>query len=196
MKTIIVYYSHSSNNEALAHELKHRLGCDLLKIEEEKQRTGFTILLDLLFRRDAKLKKTNVFLGDYKTVVFISPIWDAQIATPLKTFIKAEREHIKNYAFITACGGREGQHEKITKQLTQLALKKPIIVTEIVISNLSPDNQKNLAKYFSQPQIKEENFQVVKKEIQHFVNTVYEYTSELQGTTHAVKEESFADHIS
>jgi flavodoxin len=196
MKAIIVYYSHSSNNEALAHELKHRLGCDLLKIEEEKQRTGFTILLDLLFRRDAKLKKTNVSLGDYKTVVFISPIWDAQIATPLKTFIKAEREHIKNYAFITACGGREGQHEKITTQLTQLAMKKPIIVTEIVVSNLSPDNQKNLAKYLSQPQIKEEDFQVVKKEIQHFVNTVYEYTFELQGTTHAVKEESFVDHIS
>src|SRR6185369_7129369 len=131
MKAIIVYYSHSSNNEALAYELKHRLGCDLLKIEEEKQRTGFTILFDLLFRRDAKIKKSNVFLSDYNTVVFISPIWDAQIATPLKTFIKAEREHIKNYAFITVCGGRDGQHEKIVKQLTQLVLKKPIIVTEL-----------------------------------------------------------------
>jgi flavodoxin len=60
MKAIIVYYSHSSNNEALSFELKRRLGCDLLKIEEEKQRSGFTILLDLVFRREAKLKKTNV----------------------------------------------------------------------------------------------------------------------------------------
>jgi flavodoxin len=192
MKAIIVYYSHSSNNEALAHELKHRLGCDLLKIEEEKQRTGFTILLDLLFRRDPKIKKTNVFLSDYSTVVFISPIWDAQIATPLKTFIKAEREHIKNYAFITVCGGREGQHEKIVKQLSQLTLKKPIIVTELVVSNLSPDKQKNIANYLTHPQIKEEDFQVVKKEIQHFVNTVYEHASELQVRKPPVNEESFA----
>jgi flavodoxin len=178
MKTIIVYYSHSSNNEALAHELKHRLGCDLLKIEEEKQRTGFTILLDLLFRRDAKLKKTNVFLGDYKTVVFISPIWDAQIATPLKTFIKAEREHIGNYAFITVCGGREGQKKKITDQLTQLILKEPIVVTELIVRDLQPGKHSEIEN-FTHPQIKEADLQNVKKEIQNFVNTIYKYTSEL-----------------
>ena len=195
MKAIIVYYSHSSNNEALAHELKHRLGCDLLKIEEEKQRTGFTILLDLLFRRDPKIKKPNVFLSDYNTVVFISPIWDAKIATPLRTYIKMVREQIKNYAFITVCSGREGQHEKIIKQLEQLTLKKPIIVTQLVVSNLLPDQQRNLTYYLLHPQIKEKNFQMVKKEIQHFVNTVYEYTSEFQGTLPHVKEKSFVDQI-
>jgi len=188
MKAIIVYYSHSANNEALAHELKIRLGCDLVRIEEEKKRTGFTILLDLLLRRDPKIKKPNVFLSNYNTVVFIAPIWDSQIATPLKTFIKMEREHIKNYAFITVCSGREGQHEKITNQLTQLTLKKPIIVTELVVKDLLPSDQKNKIHYATTYRIKEEDFLDLKKQIQNFVNTVYEYASELQ----VRKEESFA----
>jgi flavodoxin len=178
MKAIIVYYSHSSNNEALAHELKHRLGCDILRIEEEKKRTGFTILLDLVFRRDAKIKKPDVFLSDYNTVVFISPIWDAQIATPLKTFIKMEREQIKNYAFITVCGGREGQKKKITDQLTQLISKKPIIVTELVVKDVQPGRHSEIEN-FTHPQIKETDLQNVKNEIQNFVNTVYKYSSEL-----------------
>jgi len=190
MKAIIVYYSHSSNNEALAQDLKHRLGCDIFKIEEEKPRTGFTILLDLILRREAKLKKPNVLLSDYNTVVFIAPIWDAQIATPLKTFIKMEREHIKNYAFITVCSGREGQHEKITKQLKQLTLKKPIIVMELFVNDLLPTGQKNKVQYTTPYRVKEEDFQILKKQIQDFVNTVYEYTSELLAKPKA-KEESF-----
>lgn len=28
-KTLIVYYSHSGNNEKLAYELKERIGCDI-----------------------------------------------------------------------------------------------------------------------------------------------------------------------
>jgi flavodoxin len=192
MKAIIVYYSHSANNEALAYELKHRLGCDVLKIEEEKKRTGFTILLDLLLHRDPKIKKTNIFLSDYNTVIFVSPIWDAQIATPLRTFIKMQRGHIKNYAFITACSGREGQRDKIIHQLTQLTLKNPIIVTELVVSNLSVDSQKNKIDHFKHHQIKEADFQAVKKEIQHFVNTVYEYTSELLARKTESKESAIA----
>jgi hypothetical protein len=178
MKAIIVYYSHSTNNEALTHELKLRLGCDLLKIEEETRRTGFTIFLDLVFRRDAKIKKPNVFLSDYTTVVFIAPIWDSKIATPLRTFIKMEREHIKNYAFITVCNGREGQLEKITNQLTHLVLKKPLIVTELVVKSLNTDEKKKIVD-LTPYHVKEKDFQNVKKEIQHFVHTVYEYTSEL-----------------
>jgi flavodoxin len=179
MKAIIVYYSHSLNNEALAFELKRRLGCDLLKVEEEKERSGFTILLDLVFRREAKLKETDVRLSDYPIVIFIAPIWDSRIATPIKTFIKMGREHIKNYAFITVCSGREGQHEKITEQLTQLAMKKPIIVTELVVKNLVPDRQQTKWDSFASPHIKERDLENVKAEIRQFVDVIYHHTSEL-----------------
>src|SRR5689334_6384513 len=138
MKTIVVYYSLSANNEALAREMKARLGCDLLHIEEVKSRSNFTILMDLIFHRDPEIYDPDVMLDDYSVVIFIAPIWDAKIASPLKTFIKMQKGRIKNYAFITICSGREGQHQKITDQLTALILKKPIVVTELKVNDLLP----------------------------------------------------------
>jgi flavodoxin len=189
MKAIIVYYSQSANNEILARELKMRLGCDLLKIEET-QRTGFTILLDRLFQRDTKIRKPDVFLNDYNLVVFIAPIWNAKIATPLKTFIKMEKDHIKKYAFITLCSGREGQHEKITDQLAQLALKKPIVVTELEVNDLLPAEKKNKIKYTTPYRITKYDFHVFKKQIQHFVNTIFEYGSELRAREPFIRQKT------
>ena len=191
MKTIIVYYSHSANNESLARELKQRFGCDIVKIEEQKRRTSFTILLDLIFRRDAKIQKPDVFLSDYNTVIFISPIWDAKIATPLKSYIKMEKNNINNYAFITVCSGREGQRKMITDQLTQLIGKEPIIVTELVINDLLPAEQKNKIKYTTPYRIKKPDLQVFKKDIQQFVNTVFENALELKDIKSSIEAETF-----
>ena len=66
MKTVIVYYSFSGNNESLAKELRLRFGCDIIKIIEQKRRTGFTILLDLIFNRESKILEPDIFLDEYK----------------------------------------------------------------------------------------------------------------------------------
>ncbi|MBI1767224.1 MAG: hypothetical protein HYR67_02480 [Bacteroidetes bacterium] len=177
MKAIIVYYSYSRNNEMLAKELRLRFSWDILKIEEQKSRNGFTILLDLLFKRKSKIQKTDVSLSDYDVVIFVSPIWDAKIATPLKSFIQLEKDHIKNYAFITVCGGREGQHRMITDQLIQLIDKEPMIVTELPVNDLLPDEQRNKIKYVTPYRTKTQDFQVFKNYIQDFADIVFEYAA-------------------
>lgn len=178
MKSAIIYYSHSGNNDLLAREMRLRFGSDLVKIEEQKRRTGFTILLDLAFGRETKVRKPKVFLGDYEMLIFIAPIWDAKIATPLKSFIKMEREHIRNYAFITVCGGRDGQKQKITEQLEQLAGKKPIAVSELEIKNILHPNLKGDTKWVASYRVKDEDFSTFEKPIGDFVNTVFSYSVE------------------
>ena len=71
-----------------------------------------------------------------------------------------------------------------------LNAQKPIIVTELVVNDLLPTGQKNKIQYTTPYRVKEEDFQILKKQIQDFVNTVYEYTSELLAKPKA-KEESF-----
>ncbi|MBI1767193.1 MAG: hypothetical protein HYR67_02325 [Bacteroidetes bacterium] len=178
MKLAIVYYSYSGNNESLAKELRLRFGSDLVKIEEQKKRTSFTILLDLAFGRDAKVRKPKVFLRDYETLIFIAPVWDFKIATPMKSFIKMEREHIRNYAFITVCGGREGQKQKITEQLQYMVGKKPIGVTELEIKSILHPDLKDDAKWVASYKIKDHDFSAFKKPIRDFVNTVFSYSKE------------------
>ncbi len=176
MKSVIVYYSYSGNNESLAKELRLRFESDIVRIEEQKKRTIFNTVLDLILGRDAKIQNPDIFLDDYETIIFIAPIWDSKIATPLKSFIKMARDNIKNYAFITVCGGREGQKQKITEELTQLVGKRPITVVELEIRSVLPPSQENDIKSIGSYRITDNDFCAFKKPIQNFVNTVFSYT--------------------
>jgi len=139
MKTLIVYYSHTANNEKLAHELQQKLNCDILKIEELKKRTMLTIMLDLMFSRHPAIKTNAHVLTGYEHIIFIAPIWAGQIASPLKTFLANEKSGIKSYSFITVCGGG-GQRVRITKQLFRMLQKEPVAVTELPIDKLLRQN--------------------------------------------------------
>jgi flavodoxin len=54
MKTLIAFYSFSGNNKLLAGYLQKKSGSDLQQMAELKHRTGFTIQLDILFKRTPK----------------------------------------------------------------------------------------------------------------------------------------------
>jgi len=173
MKTIIVYYSYSGNNEALAKKLKSRFECDMVKLEEKKKRTGMTIMLDLLFKREAKIQEPDVYLEYYKTAIFIAPIWDAKVATPLSAYLKKEKDKIRSYAFITLCGGRPGQTEKIVEQLCELTGKKPIAFMELEVNELLPSEKRNNVKFVSTYKLKGEDLDVFTSKIQDFENKVF-----------------------
>lgn len=158
MKTIIVYYSFTQNNEKLARLLQRRLGCDLLKIEELKKRTRFTILFDLVFNRLPAIKTNLHNLKEYDQVIFVAPVWAAKIASPLKTFIMSERENISNYGFITVCTGAAGQQEKITRQLGKLTGKKPEVVLELSIDSLFRHSKEKAILYSPDYRVSDEDF--------------------------------------
>jgi flavodoxin len=135
MKTLIAYYSYTENNEKLAKELQRKLGCDILKIEELKKRTWFTIFLDLVFNRKPSIKTEPYSIENCDQVICIAPIWATKIASPLKTFLHAEKDRIKRYSFITICGGSNGI-PKIEVQLTAILGKKPDSLAELWITDL------------------------------------------------------------
>lgn len=136
MKTLIVYYSFTHNNELLAKNLESRLGCDVLKIETLRKRNSFSILFDLLFKRRPAIQKHSLTLTDYDQFVFIAPIWGGTIAAPMKTFLSEEKIHINRYSFISVCGGLAGQLENIEEQLKQILGKNPVSVVELWVSEI------------------------------------------------------------
>ncbi|HEY9045521.1 MAG TPA: hypothetical protein VIN08_06475 [Ohtaekwangia sp.] len=168
MKTLMVYYSFTHNNEVLAQELQKQLGCDILKIEDLKKRNGFSIFLDILFSRRPAIKYSPVSLTAYDRFIFIAPIWAGKIATPLKTFLINERTKIKHYSFITICGGREGQRDKITLELSAALRAMPDAVTELWINNLLQEDQKNSIKYTS-------SYQLTSGDLVRFQNSIQEF---------------------
>jgi len=147
MKTLVVYYSFTENNEKLAKYIWQQLQCDIVKIETLKKRTGLSILLDLMFNRKPSIKPVPYYLRDYDHVIFIAPIWAGKIAMPMKTFLTDEKENIKHYSFITLCGGgNPNQKLKIEKELHAIVGKAPDRLTELWINNLLTAEKKNTVK--------------------------------------------------
>jgi flavodoxin len=176
MKTIIVYYSNTNNNAILAHVLQKILFCDILKIEEVKKRTGFTIFLDLLLNRIPKLKEHGVPLALYSNFIFISPIWAGKIAAPLKSFLLKEKDRVPSYSFISLCGGVKGQAIKIENELETIVQHPPSVVKELWINQLLPAEKMNTVKYTS-------GYRVLPADLENFKEQIHEFVRHLNVET-------------
>ena len=172
MKTLIIYYSFSGNNEFLAQELQKRLDCDIQKIVELKKKTGFTILLDLIFKRNPKIKRSDFDLKQYDRFILAAPIWDGKIATPLRSFIEMEKDNFKEYSFITVCTGPDGQDKKITDELLQLIQKRPKAVMQLKINDLLPPERKNKIRYATPYRINQRLLLAFEMEIEQFLQAL------------------------
>jgi flavodoxin len=159
MRTLIVYYSHSHNNAALATELQRRLGCDIFRIEDAGRRTRFTIMLDRIFNRTPGIKEYSLQLEKYDQFIFVAPVWASSVAMPLKTFLIRERSFINRYSFITVCGGKDGQLQMITTELTNFVHQEPEKVVELWISTLVPEDKKDDVKFMMDFKLSESDFE-------------------------------------
>jgi flavodoxin len=169
MKTLIVYYSFTQNNEKLAKYLQKKMNCDITRIETVRNRTGFSILFDLMFSRKPDLKPMPYYLRDYDRVIFIAPIWGGKIATPMKSYLIQERANIKQYSFITVCGGSAGQKEKIEKELASTLDSVPDKVVELWINNLLPTEKKDTIKHTSGYRIEPNELSKFDLELRYFL---------------------------
>lgn len=172
METLVIYYSFTGNNEALAKELQRRLGCDSLRVNEVNKRTGLTILLDLVFKRKPKIRRLECDLKQYDRLVLVTPIWAGRIAMPLASFIALEKNNFRDFALISLCTGPEGQLEKITDELCQLAGKKPKVVAQLKVNDLLPPERKNKIRYATNYRIKKDDFYTYGREISQFVQVL------------------------
>ena len=165
----MVYYSFSTNNLALARHLKERLQCDELAIEEEKKRSGFSIFLDLIFKRRPKLKRYTTDVSAYDNFILIAPIWAGKIAMPMLSFLQQERKNIRRYAFITLCGGVAGQKEKIEDFLASTMETRPVVVEELWVNDLLTPEKRDKVKYTTPYRVQAEDWQIFGPKIDRFI---------------------------
>lgn len=169
MKTIIVYYSHTNNNKVLAGELMKRMGGAVLRLEEQKKRTGFTILLDLMFNRLPALKPHRYSMRNFDMVILLSPVWAGKVASPMRSFLEQEKYNIAKYSFITLCGGSTGQNIKLNNELVRIIGKEPFRLTELWINTLLPEEKRNTIKYTSGYRVIPPDLESFETEIEAFV---------------------------
>ena len=142
MKTVVVSYSLTGNNGDLAASLAAALGAEHVSITESKRRAMGTIVLDVMFKRTPKIALSAEKLEGYDLVLFVSPVWMGQIASPLCACFKQIGHQIDRYAFVSICGGADGPNPKLAAELESRLGRAPACLVELHIADLLPPEPK------------------------------------------------------
>lgn len=142
MKQMIVSYSMTGNNEALAASLAAKLGADHVRITEPKPRTMLTLILDMTFNRSPRIAMPVENPEAYDGALFVGPVWMGQIATPFRACFKQLGQKIGKYAFISISGGADGPNPKLAGELEKRLGKAPACLLDLHIADLLPPEPK------------------------------------------------------
>lgn len=175
MRTAIICYSFTHNNLMLAAELQSRTRGTLVQIEEKKKRSKSTIFLDLFLHRTPAIKTSPELEDQFDHYILVSPVWGGKIATPLKSFLLKGGSKIRSYSFISVCGGGKSQQAAIEMELTGILKNKPVLVSQLSLSELCKDHPLDLA-----------NYQIVKADLEYFSDEIYNFTSWITRQVEAV----------
>ena len=113
MKTAVVYYSMSGNTEDTARKIAEKLGAELIRIEPEKEYPNKGMKKFIWGGKSAVMGETPAlrsysFGSDYERVIIGTPVWASNIAPPIRTFVKENKDKLRGKsvsAFVCCSGG-------------------------------------------------------------------------------------------
>ena len=127
MRVLIILYSFSGNNRLLAQRLSQRLGAQVVDVREPRPRTGFTIMLDLMFNRSGRIVPLEIDPERFDHLLFVAPVWNRHIATPMRAAMRQLGPRLRSYSFVTLCGAdRPGQAETVRREATAAVGHPPV----------------------------------------------------------------------
>ena len=139
MRTAIVYYSMSGNTAMVARKLAEILSADLIEIKPENAypNKGMKKFLwggkSALMAETPKLMPYTFTADPYDQIVFGFPVWAANIAPPIRSFVKEQHSALLNKRISAfACQSGNGG-EKALKRLCDCLGRETLDATMILI---------------------------------------------------------------
>jgi flavodoxin len=131
---LVVYFSRTGHAQRVAEHITRTIGADLEPIRESRNRVG---LLGYWRSASEALRKTTIEIAppeyraaDYRVVVLGTPVWASNLSSPMRSYLAANRKHLKRIALFCTQGGSGGQ-----KVLAQLHAACGIVPTATLIVN-------------------------------------------------------------
>ena len=154
MKTIIVYYSLGGNTEYAAGRIAEALGADMLRIAPEKAYpdSGFRKFFwggkSAVMAETPKLMPYDFDAAAYGRVILGFPVWAANIAPPIRSFLKENSLTGKRVAAF-ACESGSGAEKAFGK--LKAALERETLDAELILidpkDRPSEENERKLSEF-------------------------------------------------
>jgi len=142
MKTTVISYSLTGNNDALAAGIASRLSAEHIRVTESEPRTDGKIAFDMLLNRTPAVNPIAANAADGGLVVFVAPVWMGCIAAPLRAPIRQFKAGLAQYAFVSISGGADGPNPKLAGEWKKRTGKEPAAVVNFLIADLLPSDPK------------------------------------------------------
>lgn len=159
MNTLILSYSLTGNNDALAVGIAAGLKARHIRITEDRKRKNGTIVFDVLFNRTPKIHPAPQDGTDADVVIFVGPVWMGKVASPFRAYLRAMKGKAGNYAFVSISGGALGPNPKLGEELLMETGIMPAAVIDLHIADLLPSGMKPTMKATSSYRLNESDVQ-------------------------------------
>jgi hypothetical protein len=167
MRTVLVSYSLTGNNDALAASIAAELGSEHIRIVEPRVRTLGMIALDRLFGRTPKVSPAAGRTDGYDLVLLVGPVWMGRVAAPLRANLRHLRRSAGRYAFVSVSGGADGPNLGVAGDLTKRTKRAPAAVIDLQIVDLLPRDPKPTRQ-------DTEDYRVTQKDVKRMTEIVVE----------------------
>ena len=140
MKTLVIYYSRSGNTRMVARRIADALGGEIEELTDQVDRKGIVGYLrsgrEAFLGRRAKLNPIAADLSSFDLVVIGTPVWNASLSSPIRTFLQDHAAALPRVAFFCTLGGRG--RDRVLRQMEQICGKAPLAtlgVTEKMLNH-------------------------------------------------------------
>jgi len=127
-RALVVFYSRTGATKIVGDKIARLLQCDSEELVDRRPRLGLAGYLrsgfDATFRRSADLAPTKLDPSAYDLVLIGTPIWNASVSAPIRTYLAANQARIKRVAFF--CTHGSSGSAKVLEELERLCAKKPV----------------------------------------------------------------------
>ena len=140
MKCAIVYYSMSGNTEYVANIISNKINGELIKIIPKKEYPNKGIIKFIWGGKSAimgetpELEKYDFNADKYNCIIFGTPVWASSFTPPIRTFIKENKDKLKNKKIaVFTCysgGGAQNAIEKIKQYLEIDSFKAELMLID------------------------------------------------------------------
>jgi flavodoxin len=137
MNTLVVHYSRTGRTSKVAAELAAALGADSDSIIDRTNRSGLIGWLrsgrDATRRYTTELEPPKKDPSAYDLVVIGSPIWNANMSTPVLTYLKQFSGKLPKVAFFITCGGRV---KRPFDEMGEACAAKPVATMMVLVKEI------------------------------------------------------------
>ena len=140
MKTLVIYYSRSGNTRMVARRIADALGAQIEELTDLVDRKGILGYLrsgrEAFLGRRVKLNTIANDLSSYDLVIIGTPVWNASLSSPIRTFLQDHAAALPRVAFFCTLGGRG--RDRAFRQMELICGKAPLAtlgVTEKMLNH-------------------------------------------------------------